>query len=241
MVLCKIGWGVHQSDNWTDDVSDNAEYINELLQEILKDDSTTGIEIEGSMAGVRYDRLHDVLVTSRYVSLFRAEWFAVSVLCDALEHRDCQITDILLSIAPGHGFNAPRLSRAFKDNKSLRVVRRVDLEVMRSVTHSTTVETLWPTLARGELCPEDLRAMVAMPALCDIRSCNADFMRAAFRASRVEWPDSVCPVFGVLLRSPNVLRHHSRQILRALYECAGRVLPDHVIHDIAAEVRLQVY
>ena len=48
------------------------------------------------------------------------------------------------------------------------------------------------------------------------------------------------PFFGVLERYPGVFRQHTRWVLRALYECAGKVLPDCVINDIAEKIRARL-
>jgi hypothetical protein len=196
MAKCRISWGPYSVNGRGGDViSDNAEFTNKLLQDILDDDCAIYITISGPLVGVNYGLLHDVFVTSYHVTLFRTEWFAVSMLCDALKHRDCQITNVWIDPDAMQYINKQQLAHAFKRNNSLRVVCGVNLEMLRLVVHSTTVETLWLQVTRDEMLLEDWSAMFEMPALCDIRIFADTLWSAAYRAGRNKWPDRVCPVF----------------------------------------------
>lgn len=181
--------------------------------------------------GIDEELLQRVFCTTRVLRLQYGGKPEHRALCKALAHEACMIET--LSMVARYVIGIPEFNEAFAVNKSLRQVFswHGTPDVCRVLSQNTAIEHLQfavVTMGKTGLA----KTMRQMPSLTSI---GTSWMTPPpMEDIRAVWPDCVPGREGALLRDRSVLFYDERRKLRALYECAGRVLPDHVIHDIAA-------
>lgn len=142
------------------------------------------------------------------------------------------------------------LAPAIKTNRTLRKIFTHTMNRIkpfhRCCWASTTIEEVTTSeqdsiaawVIRGFLTIPSLRTVVANDsALPPIRAFGDAWPHARDRWRRASY-------FGVellVMKTPDHIPLDVRQMLRALYECAGKVLPDHVIRDIADEMEKELW
>jgi hypothetical protein len=186
--------------------------------------------------------LQSVFARSHCVEL--SDSFSCSVLvalCRALEQDDCKIT-ILSPINPTFPGETEMVASAMATNKSVKRVvwsgGRPD-RFFDCCDKNTSIEEVY-IYSEGKCRGWIVDKIFAMPSVSHIIPYMND--PPSLETIKNAWPQSIIThESGAprhIFKTPGTISYGLRQKLRALYECAGRVLPDHVIRDIADEVRL---
>jgi hypothetical protein len=192
------------------------------------------IYIDDTPPGIEHGLLRDVFITTQEICLEFCGDEVYGALCDALVHPLCMIETLLLISADGREQIPPSV---YITNTSLRGVGLFGSAVPNAMTGSRTIDQFY--LQTKTRFPDTVwRDIYLMPALRSIKiAAPQPFPPPGVQAG---WPQCVVDKVGDYtdrVRLGNgVLSLRHRQRMRALYECAGRVLPDHVISEIAAEL-----
>lgn len=219
-------------------ISDGAPKINTRLEEALSSPASTFVAIHDFPLNTDRELLQQVIITSRNVSIHGNDDTVRKALWGALVHKHCAVETLRI-------FTNCREWPAgvFAANTSLRLVelrganfdRSVfdDLAKNKAIRHLRIETHLW-------LSEEVRLPIFAMKSLCSITAGR--YYLYDLESIKPTWP-GVTMAFAAsgstrrtLLRHPDVIPFERLQKLRALYECAGKVLPDHVIKDIADDV-----
>lgn len=197
------------------------------------DSNATQLYIDGTPPGIERELLRDVFITTQHVCLDLCGDEVYGALRDALEHPLCMIETLALV-----SDNTERIPPSvFTANKSLRRVDLYGSAVPDATTGSRTIEEFY--LQTKTVLSDDVwQDIYSMPALrCIMTSAPQQFPPPHIHTN---WPQCEFDLANIYIhrarRYPNLMPLRHRQRLRALYECAGKILPDHVIADIAAEL-----
>lgn len=181
--------------------------------------------------------LRDAFILATSVRLRTQSKHAIDALCGALASDYCLTRSIWAFLVTDRA-RQKQLARALTINTSLRLIYISDNSYgpfVEVCSENTSIETV-VVFSNVRV---DVARLMRLPSL----------IRIMFRATVIpeyvlvqlvaEWPHMVVrarPSGHVVLKTPVVMGTTMRQYLRALYECAARVLPDHVIKDIADEM-----
>lgn len=159
---------------------------------------------------------------------------AMKALSNALVQENCMIDKLCMAevdqyVAPG----------VFAANTSLQTVRllrpatgRAEISCLEDMASSRVIE--WIYAMEWEMAPVHVLQMLgSMPSL----QVLAGSLESSPPTIMHEWwTGAVAKLVKtryIVLRHAGVMLHSERRKLRALYECAGKILPDCVIRDIA--------
>ncbi len=207
----------------------------EVLERVFESDATRVYISTKLPIGIDEELLQRVFCTTRVLRLQYGGEPEHEALCKALAHEACMIET--LSMVTRYVLGISGFEAAFKVNKSLRQVFswQGTPEVCRVISRNTTIEHLHfavVSMGKNGLA----KTMRQMPSLTSV---GTSWMTTPpMEDIRAVWPNCVPGREGALLRDRSVLFYDERRIRRALYECAGRILPDHVIRDIVDEMIL---
>lgn len=185
--------------------------------------------------------LQSTFARMHYVEIFHYVTRPFYELCRALAQPDCEI-EILGAMNLGYPDDVRALTSAMTVNKSLKRIiwsgGQPD-HFFDCCKDNTTIEEVY-IHSEGKNRGWIVDKIFVMPSVCHI----IPYMRDPPSAETIKaaWPQSVkrredrFPVH--IFKTPDVIPYAMRRKLRALYECAGKVLPDHVIRDIEEEMKL---
>jgi hypothetical protein len=185
--------------------------------------------------GINGDLLRQLFTEMRAVETHYAGATAMDALSDVLMREPCIIERLELSELGQ--YLAPDVFTVNTSLRTLRLLRpvsgRAELACLMNATAGRRIE--WIYALGWDEGPMYLSRMLGlMPSL---RVLAGSYTNSPTAIMNQWWPDAVAKQFknstGVIVRHAGVLPLEERRKLHALYECAGRVLPDHVIRDIA--------
>lgn len=224
--------------------------IAEILQDACDALDVESIYIAGEFPGGISDTLlEDALAHTREV-VFEdyPDEFTFHVLCRALKRRDCLI-ETLDAFRFENTDGCRLLTDALACNTSVSSVscfvigmNRIAKTFFACCVASPTIEHVFlKSFNRVHPC-DNWDDILALPALRRITLSGTEPV-ASVEVKRA-WPQMVvrsgrsrvgCPVFEFAKTPDAMIPLDVRRKMRALYECAGKILPDHVIADIVAD------
>lgn len=205
--------------------------FHELIQK-LHDSNVISMRIDGVPQNVDVLLLRNTIAAMRKVEITHADRRMQQIMYNALVHKECAIEELMLY---GVVFDDNALADVFKRNKSVRFLRCDTSEMLRMAELSKTIEDIqidsgvdttrirWGRLLRTQ-------------SLRRVRRLFLDVRRI-----RRWWPNGVHINHHTVVRDPSVQMYSHRRKLRALYECAGNILPDHVIDDIVDAIPVLIF
>jgi hypothetical protein len=210
--------------------------LNAQLENARWSPATTLILMGDFPLDVNRELLRHVIITSRDVCVHGNDDTVRKALWDALVHEHCAVETLRIF---ANCRNWP--AGVFAANTSLRLVELRDTSDCSDVFHDVAKSKVIRHLKIDSYMwiLEEIRLPIfAMESLCSVTASRHHVYD--FESIQKTWPAVTdAPVREhrharrTLLRHPDVMPFERRQKLRALYECAGRALPGHVIRDIA--------
>jgi hypothetical protein len=196
--------------------------FHELVQK-LHDSNVVSMKLNSVPQNVDVMLLRNTLAAMRKVEIVQVDRRMQQILYNALVHMECAIEELVLH---GFVFDDKALADVFKRNKSVRFLRCNTPEMLRLAEHSKTIEDI-------QIDSDVDATRIRWGRLLRMRSLRR--VRRLFLDSRRIhrwWPNGVRINHHTVIRDSGAQMYSQRQKLRALYECAGKILPDHVINDI---------